>query len=394
MSNIYLYAHGGSGNHGCEAIVRSTLNLLKDAPFEKKILISSRPDEDIEYGINELCEIEKDIMPYSKYSIDFIRAYLQLKLNNNYIPLDKLDYKKTFEHVQSEDVALSIGGDNYCYADVEKYIMLHEMLLERGAKTILWGCSVEPEVIKRKKVASDLSKYSCIVARESISYKELKKVNKNTFLMPDPAFLLEYKIPNLPQNFQTENMVGINISPMAIEKETIPGITLKAYRKLLNYVINETDMGIALIPHVVWKDNDDRKPLMQLYKEYEKTGRVILFEDHNCVELKGIISKCRFFVGARTHSTIAAYSMGIPTLVVGYSVKARGIARDLFSTEKNYVLPVQELWREESLLEAFKLILNNEKTIKLCLKDNIPVFRKKISSGIEIIKNYNMELMN
>ena len=141
-------------------------------------------------------------------------------------------------------------------------------------------------------------------------------------------------------------------------------------------------------------DNDDRKPLMQLYKEYEKTGRVILFEDHNCVELKGIISKCRFFVGARTHSTIAAYSMGIPTLVVGYSVKARGIARDLFSTEKNYVLPVQELWREESLLEAFKLILNNEKTIKLCLKDNIPVFRKKISSGIEIIKNYNMELMN
>ena len=64
------------------------------------------------------------------------------------------------------------------------------------------------------------------------------------------------------------------------------------------------------------------------------TGRVVFFEDHNCMELKGIISKCRFFVGARTHSTIAAYSMGIPTLVVGYSVKARGIARDLLGGEE------------------------------------------------------------
>lgn len=367
MSNIYLYAHGGSGNHGCEAIVRSTLDLLKDTPFEKKNLISSRPNEDIKYGINELCEIEKDIMPYSKNSIEFVRAYLQLKLKNNYIPLDKLDYKKTFDHIQSGDIALSIGGDNYCYADIEKYIMLHEMLLERGAKTILWGCSVEPEVIKRKKVAEDLSKYSYIFARESISYEALKKVNENTFLIPDPAFTLECKVPVLPQNFQVENMVGINISPMIIENESIPGITMESYRELIDYVINETNMGIALIPHVVWSDSDDRKPLMQLYKEYEKTGRVVFFEDHNCMELKGIISKCRFFVGARTHSTIAAYSMGIPTLVVGYSVKARGIARDLFGGEEGYVLPVQKLTRDK-LISAFKNIMIKEKEIQKKLK--------------------------
>ena len=36
MSNIYLYAHGGSENHGCEAIVRSTLDLLKDVPCKRK----------------------------------------------------------------------------------------------------------------------------------------------------------------------------------------------------------------------------------------------------------------------------------------------------------------------------------------------------------------------
>ena len=38
-----------------------------------------------------------------------------------------------------------------------------------------------------------------------------------------------------------------------------------------------------------------------------------------------------------------AYSSCVPTLVVGYSVKARGIARDIFGTEDRYVLPVQSL---------------------------------------------------
>ena len=85
------------------------------------------------------------------------------------------------------------------------------------------------------------------------------------------------------------------------------------------------------------------------------------------MELKGIISKCRFFVGARTHSTIAAYSMGIPTLVVGYSVKARGIARDLFGGEEGYVLPVQKLTRDK-LISAFKNIMIKEKEIQKKLK--------------------------
>ena len=55
------------------------------------------------------------------------------------------------------------------------------------------------------------------------------------------------------------------------------------------------------------------------------------------MELKGFIARCRFFVGARTHATIAAYSSCIPTFSVGYSIKAKGIAQDIFGTYKNYV---------------------------------------------------------
>ena len=152
MSRVWMYAHGGSGNHGCEAIVRSTYNILKGSSKCDLMLISSNPAEDKKYGIDELCKIEPDILPYPKISLPFISAYLSLKCKGDYLPLDKLNYKKTIDHIAKGDIAMSIGGDNYCYADVKKYIMLHDMVLSRGAKTVLWGCSIGDEDLSETRI--------------------------------------------------------------------------------------------------------------------------------------------------------------------------------------------------------------------------------------------------
>lgn len=362
MRRIFLYAHGGSGNHGCEAIVRATVKILKN---ENLCLISSNPGEDIRYGLGELCEIIKDRnTSINRRSWDFVKAYVDLKLKKDFVPMDKLWYKDAFSHIRKGDIALSIGGDNYCYADVNKYIMLHDMLKKRGAKTVLWGCSVEPDLVAKPEVAADLARYDLITARETISYEALKAVNPNTYLVADPAFQLDPKECDLPDGFIPGNTVGINLSPMAMDCEKIPGIAFENYRNLIAHIIANTDMQIALIPHVVWPDGDDRIPLGKLYEAFKDTGRVCMVEDRDCRELKYIISKCRFFLGARTHSTIAAYSSGVPTLVMGYSVKARGIARDLFGAEEGYVIPVQELCHPEALTEATIAIMNREEDIR------------------------------
>ena len=47
MAKIYMYAHGGSGNHGCEAIVRSTCDMLNNPLWDEILLISSKTEEDI-----------------------------------------------------------------------------------------------------------------------------------------------------------------------------------------------------------------------------------------------------------------------------------------------------------------------------------------------------------
>ena len=44
MQRVFLYAHGGAGNHGCEAIVRSTVKIFKENGFGEISLISSRPE--------------------------------------------------------------------------------------------------------------------------------------------------------------------------------------------------------------------------------------------------------------------------------------------------------------------------------------------------------------
>ena len=52
MKNIVLYSHGGSKNHGCEAIVRGTYKILKND--SEITLLSNAKDEDLEYGINKI----------------------------------------------------------------------------------------------------------------------------------------------------------------------------------------------------------------------------------------------------------------------------------------------------------------------------------------------------
>ena len=375
MSHIILYAHGGSGNHGCEAIVRATATLLEG---HQLTLISSNPEEDRRYGTADVARVVLDADgSLDRRSLDFLKAYAALKLGKNFIPMEKLRYKAAFDHIRSGDIAMSIGGDNYCYADVYKYTMFHEMAKSRGAKTVLWGCSVEPDVVKVPEIARDLANYDLICARETISYEALKAVNPNTILVADPAFCLPLEQTQLPEGFVPGNTVGINLSPMAMERETVPGMAFANYAHLIRHILDHTDMQVALIPHVVWDGGDDRVPLGRLYEEFSHTGRVCMVTDRSCTELKTIISQCRFFLGARTHSTIAAYSTGVPTLVLGYSVKSRGIARDLFGTEEGYVLPVQKLTRPEELTEAFTGLMEQEEEIRSLMAAGLDSYKNK-----------------
>ena len=381
---IVLYGNGGSGNHGCEAIVRGTLELLR----QPLIISSENLNEDIQYGLSSFCEVY-NAKESNLNKMQFIKAYWRLKVLRDYTAIDGLPYLPTIKKLRKKTtLALSVGGDNYCYSNQKLYAFLNKAYQDSDIKTVLWGCSIEPEIAKRNDVSIDLKSYKLVVARESITYKALKEIGANVALAPDPAFYMKEEICKIDHRFDDGNVIGINISPMIISNEKKCGVAYANYKNLINYILHETNMKVALIPHVVWQQNDDRTVLHRLYDDFCHNQRLILVDDHKAPELKYIISKCRMFVGARTHSTIAAYSMKVPTLVVGYSVKARGIATDLFGTDEKYVLPVQSLKNENELTKAFCWIMDNEEKIRNHLIGFIPNYineGKNIKNMLESI---------
>ena len=380
-----LYAHDGSGNHGCEALVRSTCELLGTGK-DNVILMSTRPDEDKKYGLSNVCTIlnKTDKRPLNRTTPAFIKAYYNLKIKHNYTPIEFYE-SRVADFVKKGDIALSIGGDTYCYGSFMPLFKAHNMYKYGGLKTVYWGCSIEPELLKNPDIAQDIKNFDLITARETTSYEALKKVNPNTVLVCDSAFLLPKKDVDFPESI-TNDVVGINASPLIEECEDGKGIVRQNYEKLIEYILDNTNMSIALIPHVVWEAVDDRKILNYFYKKYKYTKRVFLIDDCPCEELKGYISKCRFFIGARTHATIAAYSTCVPTLVVGYSVKARGIAKDLFGTCENYVLSAQNIKETNELTDAFIWLQKNENDIKNHLSDILPEYKNRINNGINALR--------
>ena len=131
--------------------------------------------------------------------------------------------------------------------------------------------------------------------------------------------------------------------------------------------------------------------LKRLYEPFRNTERVELIEDQDCVSLKSIIAGCRFFVGARTHATIAAYSSCVPTLVVGYSVKSRGIARDLFGIEEHYVIPIQEITNDWQLIDSIKWLMENEQSMKQHLEAVMPQYvERAVEAGRKLMEQVEM----
>lgn len=376
MTKFLLYQHQSSNNHGCEALIYCISEQIHNSFHNSSIVVTSfyKNDDDmfsfpyIESIIDNKQWLRRFTFPWLIYQID-------KRLFNNKIVQESFMYcKPCFDEAQRSDICIAIGGDTYCYNKGKEHWPLERKIKKLGKKMMLWGCSIEPEDIPGE-MEEHLSNFDVITVRDPISYEALinSKITSKIVRCADPAFLLPIEETELPTGWEEEKMIGLNFSPMVMGNIKDKSGPRKAIEEVVKHILKTSDNKVVLIPHVRLSFNDDIDELKPIYEKYKYTKRVLLIDDIslNARQLKYIISKCSMFVGARTHATIAAYSTYVPTLSIGYSVKARGIARDLFGNEEGMTVSIKNI-DSKSLISAYENIYGNKQRYKEKLIDIMP----------------------
>ena len=377
----FLFNHEGSKNHGCEAIVRGSMNIIENSDEKAEFVLSSYNPSDDKI-INNITVKAARTRALTK--VEKLIAAVDLKINNSETYALQKMYSPIVSDAEDCDVCLSVGGDTYCYGDNHGIQVLTRELKKRGKKTVLWGASIGAEDLSERKLES-LRDFDAIFTREPITYELLKAngANDNIYLFSDPAFCMERVEVEPIDGFTRENTLGFNISPLVASGDPRKKEIAEDF---LRFVFENTTMKVLLVPHVVEENNNDYDFMKPIFEKFEHTGRIaILPPDLEARQYKGYIAGTRFFVGARTHSTIAAYSSGVPTIALGYSVKARGIAKDIFGEEK-YVLDIKAMTDYEELRDEFLKLLENENEIRRDLMKSIPLRMRSAMEAGEMLQ--------
>lgn len=390
MKKIYLCGHTGSVNRGCEAILRSTACILKECGITDITAMTFDKDYDESLELNQVL----NLVSYPKRNIVIrVLGNLTRRLFKAGIWSSKFFYYEFFKTMKNkkESIVFNVGGDTYCYGDPYISYALNEVAKENKIQNIFWGCSVEEVALNNRRMKKDINKYSAIVVRESLSQEILNKIvddPEKIILACDPAFQLPIKETKLPIYFKDKNTVGINLSPLVFsDYKNEDDLMYKNIQCLIGYILENTEMNICLIPHVynILNHTQDIDVLSRIYEKYKDTKRVgIIDRELSCSELKYIISKCRFFIGARTHATIAAYSTSVPAIALSYSIKSRGIAKDLFGTEEGYVVSWKNIKTNDDIKEIFvNTLIKHEKSIKKRYVDILPEYKQSILNAVK-----------
>lgn len=329
--------NGSTGNRGCEAILLSTWELLREAVPQAVATNSSSRDP------------RANVVPYLR------RPGLRHRSHPEAVSAQFLAWQWAkrvrgmefnFERfLGKSDVVLSLGGDNYSldYNSVSKYLDANEKVLAAGKPLIIWGASVGPftaDPAIEARVAEQFRRLALVVARErrTVSYLDSIGVRDNVILLPDPAFSLRTDAVTLPEGQERmleERAIGVNLSPLLARYRNGMDAWLEDAARWVQALLDTSGRPILLVPHVFEPGNDDQAFLSQLLGRIDApAAKLSLLDGYelSCMQIKQVIGRLHAFVGARTHATIAAMSLGVPTLSIGYSMKALGINEEVFGS--------------------------------------------------------------
>lgn len=398
MKKIYFAGQDNFGNRGCEALIRSNVKLIREQFPDVEFLV---PSSDIKSDSAQwpkaaalgVAFISSEPIP-SK-----IRWWSRARRVWKGLDATRPNFKltaKTEHAIRQSDALIMTGGDiislDYGLESLYYWAGICEAGMKANKPTVLWAASIGPFGASPKVEAlmrEYLSRFSLITVRETATLAYLDKIGiKGAHYVADPAFCLDAETAPVGDLtfFGNQSVLGFNVSPL-IRKFRQDDASKKSLDlevvKFLVQVLQTTEFGILLIPHVDplngAEENSDSTYMAGLLALLNTmhpglNDRVkLLRRGLNAGQLKDVIRHCKCFMGARTHATVAALSQGVPTTSIAYSVKAKGINHDIFGHNR-YVLETPEV-SASTLYQHFDLLASEHLEIMSHLKTKVPALQ-------------------
>jgi hypothetical protein len=165
-----FYGHAGYYNRGCEAIVRSTADMVREFfPGAHTTLATNHFHSDPTLYTDIVDKYIPQRNRGCSYENIISKVYLKTRRKN-----DALEWGATWlkKIVNEGDVFFSIGGDKYCYSKPNKLYKCDEIIRKAGKLNVLWGASIDPALIT-DQMLEDLKGFDLITSRESLTYQAL-----------------------------------------------------------------------------------------------------------------------------------------------------------------------------------------------------------------------------
>lgn len=386
-----------SGNRGCVALCYSSIYILDQTLGHGKYKLyltdsGEKPgiysikinDEEIEYEsiyIPNIFSLKGLVAGLLKFK-DTMYSFCILKRANNIMDIGQGD---SFSDIYSRERFQRIDL-------IHKYARLFKKKYYFLPQTI--GPFKDKKIIERAK--KSLRYADLVMARDKTSMLYVNSIcpdQKNVDEYIDVAFFLPFNKMEFDNNY---THVGLNISGLlwngGYTKNNQFGLkcnyqtTLKA---IIDYFLSIPNVKLHLISHVVGQElsiENDYAISFDLWQEYNSERIILAPFFLTPIDAKSYIAGMDFFVGARMHATIAAFSSGVPVVPMAYSRKFNGLFIDTLSYP--YTVDMKTLSDEDILkiiTETFNNRVDIKKTIRERSKGTIEERKEKIFNTLKII---------
>jgi colanic acid/amylovoran biosynthesis protein len=408
MPTIYFAGQDNFGNRGCEALIRSSVKTIRKHIPDAKFLV---PTKNLKQDAAQWPDAHKqhvtfvDAEPIPGAIRWWGRARRLWRKFEGMPPAYRVT-ENTRAALMRSDVLIMTGGDiislDYGLESLYYWTRICEVAMDAGKPTVLWAGSVGPFTkmpSTEARMTLFLKRFSLITVRETASLTYLQSLGiANVELVADPAFALDFEpapIVALGILQADRPVLGFNVSPLirkfrdTVEHKDALDQEVAAF---LIDTLRQQSLNVLLIPHVDpldgSDDNSDSTYMAGILANVRSVGfgpeRIdMLPRTFNTAQLKDVIRRCTYFMGARTHATVAALSQGIPTTSIAYSIKAKGINQDLFG-HLRFVLDTQ-IVSQVTLQVHLMTLMNEADVIRSQLGKRIPEWKRQATLSAELL---------